>query len=89
MLFCCSPLVPKQNTNNNNNNNKKKNTTIFLRVLVAPGRAKRKIDELAHLLDVAKMNYRQLGGLLDEDQKKHEEERESARSVNAFVYRYT
>ena len=43
------------------------------------GRAKRKIDELAHLLDVAKMNYRQLGGVLDEDQKKQEEERESAR----------
>jgi len=31
------------------------------------------------LLDVAKMNYRQLGGVLDEDQKKQEEERESAR----------
>ena len=43
------------------------------------GRAKRKIDELTHLLDVAKMNYRQLGGVLDEDQKKQEEERESAR----------
>ena len=54
-----------------------------------PGRAKRKIDELAHLLDVAKMNYRQLGGVLDEDQKKHEEERESARSVKAFVHQYT
>ena len=25
------------------------------------------------------MNYRQLGGVLDEDQKKQEEERESAR----------
>jgi len=50
-----------------------------------PGRAKRKIDELAHLLDVAKMNYRQLGGVLDEDQKKHEEERESARSVNSSI----
>lgn len=45
------------------------------------GRAKRKIDELAHLLDVAKMNYRQLGGVLDEDQKKLEEERESARYI--------
>lgn len=47
----------------------------------ARGRAKRKIDELAHLLDVAKMNYRQLGGVLDEDQKKQEEERESARVI--------
>lgn len=53
------------------------------------GRAKRKIDELAHLLDVAKMNYRQLGGVLDEDQKKHEEERESARSVKESVHHYT
>ncbi|XP_067039785.1 ankyrin repeat domain-containing protein 42-like isoform X1 [Acropora muricata] len=47
----------------------------------ARGRAKRKIDELAHLLDVAKMNYRQLGGVLDEDQKKQEEDRESARVI--------
>lgn len=39
----------------------------------------RKIEELVHLLDVAKMNYRQLGGVLDEDQKKLEEEKESAR----------
>lgn len=65
---------------------------IFLRVFPfrgLPGRAKRKIDELAHLLDVAKMNYRQLGGVLDEDQKKHEEERESARLVKAVVHQYT
>ncbi|KAK3699454.1 hypothetical protein QZH41_018606 [Actinostola sp. cb2023] len=48
---------------------------------VCPGRAMRKIEELAHLLDVAKMNYRQLGGVLDEDQKKLEEERESARII--------
>lgn len=47
----------------------------------ARGRAKRKIDELLHLLDVAKMNYRQLGGVLDEDQKRQEEERESARVI--------
>lgn len=57
--------------------------------LVLSGRAKRKIDELAHLLDVAKMNYRQLGGVLDEDQKKHEEERESARSVKESVHQCT
>ena len=53
--------------------------TFCLHLSFVTGRAKRKIDELAHLLDVAKMNYRQLGGVLDEDQKKHEEERESAR----------
>lgn len=50
-------------------------------MILRAGRAKRKIDELAHLLDVAKMNYRQLGGVLDEDQKKLEEERESARVI--------
>ncbi|XP_031566533.1 ankyrin repeat domain-containing protein 42-like [Actinia tenebrosa] len=47
----------------------------------ARGRAMRKIEELRHLLDVAKMNYKQLGGVLDEDQKKLEEERESARII--------
>ncbi|XP_048588928.1 ankyrin repeat domain-containing protein 42 [Nematostella vectensis] len=45
------------------------------------GRAMRKIEELQHLLDVAKMNYRQLGGVLDEDKRKQEEERESARII--------
>lgn len=52
---------------------------LYFLIILHAGRAKRKIDELAHLLDVAKMNYRQLGGVLDEDQKKLEEERESAR----------
>ena len=55
------------------------NDSAIFQLFLGAGRAKRKIDELAHLLDVAKMNYRQLGGVLDEDQKKHEEERESAR----------
>lgn len=43
------------------------------------GRAKRKMDELKRLLDVAKMNYQQLGGELQEDKIKQEEEKESAR----------
>ena len=92
MNLCCFAVrhqFKNKTTTTTTTTTTKTTTTIFLRVLAAPGRAKRKIDELAHLLDVAKMNYRQLGGLLDEDQKKHEEERESARSVNAFVYRYT
>ncbi len=59
---------------------------ISFPLFLVTGRAKRKIDELAHLLDVAKMNYRQLGGVLDEDQKKHEEERESARWVKIFIH---
>ena len=41
----------------------------------------RKIEELKHLLDIAKMNYRQLGGVMEEDEKKQEQERESARCV--------
>ena len=48
-------------------------------ISIALGRAMRKIEELRHLLDVAKMNYRQLGGVLDEDHKKQEQDRESAR----------
>lgn len=43
------------------------------------GRGKRKMDELKRLLDVAKMNYQQLGGELQEDKIKQEEEKESAR----------
>ena len=45
------------------------------------GRAMRKVDELKHLLDIAKMNYRQLGGKLEEDEKEQQEQRETARSV--------
>ena len=41
----------------------------------------RKVDELKHLLDIAKMNYRQLGGKLEEDEKEQQEQRETARSV--------
>ncbi|XP_065056506.1 ankyrin repeat domain-containing protein 42-like isoform X1 [Rhopilema esculentum] len=47
----------------------------------ARGRALRKVDELKHLLDIAKMNYRQLGGLLEEDEKEREEERENSRII--------
>ena len=43
------------------------------------GRALRKVDELRHLLDIAKMNFRQLGGILQEDEKEREEEREHSR----------
>lgn len=50
----------------------------------AKGRAKRKMDELKRLLDVAKMNYQQLGGKLEEDKLKQEEEKESARAIREF-----
>ena len=43
------------------------------------GRALRKVDELIHLLDIAKMNFRQLGGVLQEDEKEREKEREHSR----------
>lgn len=43
------------------------------------GRAKRKMEELRRLLDTAKMNYQQLGGELEEDKIKQEEQKESAR----------
>ncbi|CAB4033781.1 ankyrin repeat domain-containing 42-like [Paramuricea clavata] len=47
----------------------------------AKGRAKRKMDELQRLLDTAKMNYQQLGGELEEDKMKQEEQKESARVI--------
>eukprot|EP00794_Sanderia_malayensis_P011110 gene11110-12280_t len=47
----------------------------------ARGRAYKKVDELKGLLDIAKMNFRQLGGLLEEDEKEREEERETARVI--------
>lgn len=47
--------------------------------VVLKGRAKRKMDELQRLLDTAKMNYQQLGGELEEDKMKQEEQKESAR----------
>ena len=43
------------------------------------GRALRKVEELSQQLDIAKANYRQLGGTLQEDTKKREMEQESAR----------
>ena len=42
------------------------------------------MDELKRLLDVAKMNYQQLGGKLEEDKLKQEEEKESARYITFF-----
>lgn len=52
------------------------NNAIFCNV---KGRAKRKMEELRRLLDTAKMNYQQLGGELEEDKIKQEEQKESAR----------
>lgn len=52
------------------------NNVIFCNV---KGRAKRKMEELRRLLDTAKMNYQQLGGELEEDKIKQEEQKESAR----------
>ena len=51
---------------------------------ILTGRALRKVDELRHLLDIAKMNFRQLGGVLEEDEKEREEEREHSRYENIY-----
>ncbi|CAF3432189.1 unnamed protein product, partial [Rotaria sp. Silwood2] len=40
-------------------------------------RAKTKLDELEKLVDIAKKNYRQLGGQLDDDQKRETMEQNS------------
>lgn len=39
-------------------------------------RAYRKIQELQHLLEIAYSNYRQLGGITEEEKKMKKEERE-------------
>ena len=50
------------------------------------GRARKKIDDLERLLDVAKNNFRQLGGKLDEDKKKAREVKEAERFVSLLLY---
>ena len=45
------------------------------------GRARKKIDELDRLLEIAKNNFRQLGGKLNEDREKAREIKESERWV--------
>nr|XP_014347404.1 PREDICTED: ankyrin repeat domain-containing protein 42 isoform X2 [Latimeria chalumnae] len=42
-------------------------------------RAYKKIEELERLLEIAKSNYTQLGGILEEDRKKRKEEKEAER----------
>ncbi|CAL1542991.1 unnamed protein product [Lymnaea stagnalis] len=48
----------------------------------AKGRAKMKVDELEHLLDIAKKNYVQLGGSLEEDRKRLREIRDKDQTIN-------
>ncbi|XP_074657659.1 ankyrin repeat domain-containing protein 42-like [Tubulanus polymorphus] len=48
----------------------------------ALGRAKKRIDELGRLVEVAKQNYTQLGGQLSEDKQRMKEKREYERQVN-------
>lgn len=42
-------------------------------------RGRGKIDELAEQLEMAKLNFQQLGGVLEEDEKKMKEENEEKR----------
>ncbi|MBN3308856.1 ANR42 protein, partial [Amia calva] len=44
-------------------------------------RAYKKIEEIERLLEIAKSNYRQLGGILEEDRKERKEQREAARTI--------
>ena len=39
----------------------------------------KKVEELERLLEIAKDNYRQLGGELPEDRRRHKEEQENKR----------
>ncbi|XP_057302052.1 ankyrin repeat domain-containing protein 42-like [Hydractinia symbiolongicarpus] len=47
----------------------------------AKGRAQRKITELAEQLEIAKLNFQQLGGVLEEDKKKLKQEQECSRKI--------
>ncbi|XP_078694323.1 ankyrin repeat domain-containing protein 42-like [Branchiostoma floridae x Branchiostoma belcheri] len=51
------------------------------KVKEARARAWKKVEELERLLEIAKMNYRQLGGRLDEDREKEKEEKETDRTI--------
>lgn len=42
-------------------------------------RAERKLKELNEQLEIAKLNFQQLGGVLNEDQRKIEEQKEQSR----------
>ncbi|XP_006628141.2 ankyrin repeat domain-containing protein 42 isoform X1 [Lepisosteus oculatus] len=44
-------------------------------------RAYRKIEEFERLLEIAKSNYRQLGGILEEDRSKRKEENQAERTI--------
>ncbi|XP_059144476.1 ankyrin repeat domain-containing protein 42-like [Physella acuta] len=48
----------------------------------AKGRAKMKVDELERLLDIAKKNYVQLGGSLEEDRRRLKEMRDKDQTIN-------
>ena len=50
------------------------------------GRARKKMDELERLLEIAKSNYTQLGGRLSEDRRRIREDRDSKRCVRITWY---
>ena len=54
---------------------------FILTVCVLSGRARKKMDELERLLEIAKSNYTQLGGRLSEDRRRLREDRDSKRCV--------
>ena len=56
-------------------------------VFILSGRARKKMDELERLLDIAKSNYTQLGGRLSEDRRRLREDRDSKRCVRSLCLR--
>ena len=56
-------------------------------VSILLGRARKKMDELERLLDIAKSNYTQLGGRLSEDRRRLREDRDSKRCVRSLCLR--
>ena len=52
---------------------------ILLLLIVCVGRAQKKLEELYGQLEIAKLNFQQLGGVLAEDKKKLKEEKEHTR----------
>ena len=57
---------------------------FMLSVSILSGRARKKMDELERLLEIAKSNYTQLGGRLSEDRRRLREDRDSKRCVRSL-----
>lgn len=52
-------------------------------MLINAVRAYKKIEKFERLLEIAKNNYRQLGGMLEEDQLQQKDKKEAERYLSA------